>query len=256
MWRLLRITVLSLTLFAVAALTWVDRERTTDWDNTLWIGIFPINADGRPETARYIAGLERSRLGAIEGFFAREARRHGIALERPVHVELFPEVRQLPPRLPADAGPLQSIAWSLAMRYYTWKHAGGTLADIRVFVLYHDPGRTLAVPHSLGLQKGLMGVVYAYAERRMDGMNSIVIAHEVMHTLGATDKYDPGTNLPRFPDGYARPDAPRRHPQAAAELMAGRRPLSETEAEMPDSLRDVVVGDRTAAEIRWLTPPR
>jgi hypothetical protein len=38
--------------------------------------------------------------------------------------------------------------------------------------------------------------------------------------------------------------------------MAGRRPLSETEAEMPDSLRDVVVGDRTAAEIRWLTPPR
>jgi hypothetical protein len=87
-------------------------------------------------------------------------------------------------------------------------------------------------------------------------MNSIVIAHEVMHTLGATDKYDPETNLPQFPDGYARPDAPRRHPQAAAELMAGRRPLSETEAEMPDSLRDVVVGDRTAAEIRWLTPPR
>ena len=27
----------------------------------------------------------------------------------------------------------------------------------------------------------------------MDGANDVVIAHELLHTLGATDKYDPAT---------------------------------------------------------------
>jgi hypothetical protein len=35
--------------------------------------------------------------------------------------------------------------------------------------------------------------------------------------------------------------------------MAGRTPLSPTEAEMPTSLRDAVVGPMTAAEIQWTT---
>jgi hypothetical protein len=33
--------------------------------------------------------------------------------------------------------------------------------------------------------------------------------------------------------------------------MAGQRPLSDHEQEMPDSLRDVVVGTQTAEEIGW-----
>jgi hypothetical protein len=33
--------------------------------------------------------------------------------------------------------------------------------------------------------------------------------------------------------------------------MAGRRPLSAQESEMPRSLRGVVVGPETALEIRW-----
>ena len=36
--------------------------------------------------------------------------------------------------------------------------------------------------------------------------------------------------------------------------MAGRRPLSPAEFDMPDSLREVVVGALTAAEIRWVRP--
>ncbi len=62
--------------------------------------------------------------------------------------------------------------------------AGGT---------WSDPERTTAVPHSLGLQAGLLGVVYAFADETLDAPNNVVIAHEVLHTLGATDKYDPET---------------------------------------------------------------
>jgi len=77
---------------------------------------------------------------------------------------------------------------------------------VQVFVLYHDPDRTESVPHSLGLEKGMLGVVYAFAARRATAPNGIVIAHELMHPLGATDKYDPATDEPRFPEGYADPE--------------------------------------------------
>src|SRR5450631_3282467 len=77
--------------------------------------------------------------------------------------------------------------------------------DIRMFVLYHDPALTPAVPHSLGLTKGLIGVVYAFAAPEISGANNVVIAHELLHTVGATDKYDFANDAPRFPDGYGDP---------------------------------------------------
>jgi hypothetical protein len=97
----------------------------------------------------------------------------------------------------------------------------------------------------------LIGVAYAFASRDAEGGNNIVIAHEVMHTLGATDKYDPSSNAPLFPIGYAEPDRVPLLPQPYAEIMAGRRALSRDDFEMPDSLREVIVGPMTAAEIRW-----
>jgi hypothetical protein len=108
------------------------------------------------------------------------------------------------------------------------------------------------VPHSLGLQAGLLGVVYAYADESLNEPNNVVIAHEVLHALGATDKYDAETNQPLFPQGYGEPDAEPRYPQAWAEIMAGRIAISDDEAEMPDGLADVLVGPETATEIRWL----
>jgi len=107
------------------------------------------------------------------------------------------------------------------------------------------------VPDSHGLQKGLIGVVHAFAEQGMAGGNNIVIAHELMHTLGATDKYDLGTGAPLDPIGLGDPDRRPLYPQTRAEIMAGRRALSATDFEMPVSLRDVVVGPATATEIRW-----
>ncbi len=251
MWKALRIAALLTLLFAVATATWVDRERTTDWDSTLWIGVFPVAGDSSAVTRRYLSRLDASRLASIEAFFSREAKRHGVPLARPVRIDLHPEVHEPPPALPAGAGPLRSAAWSLATRAYAWRHARGTLSDIRVFVVYHDPALRPTVPHSLGLQKGLIGVVHAFADHPMDGQNAIVIAHEVMHTLGATDKYEPRSGLPVFPQGYARPDAEPRYPQPAAEIMAGRRPLSSGSAEMPAGLSAVEVGATTAREIRW-----
>ncbi len=251
MWRLIRIAILLTILAFVGLGALVDRWRTTDWDNTLWVGVFPVNADGSASTERYISALTPAEFGDIESFFGREARRYGIALDRPVHVELYPQLAEAPPELDPGASLPGRILWSLRARYYAWRVASDSLADIEIFVLYHDPEHTYAVPHSLGLQKGLFGIVHAYADRRSDATNAVVVAHEVMHTFGASDKYDLKSTLPIFPQGYADPVAEPRYPQAAAEIMAGRIALAPDEAVMPASLADVVVGPETAAEVNW-----
>lgn len=255
MWKAARITVLLVVLVVVAGMTWIDKARTTSWKAPLWVGIFPINGDGSEVSERYIRSLTPQDFLAIETFFMNEAHRHGVVVERPVRIELYPSPAEKPPLLRQGSGALGAIWWSLKMRLYA-RHAanvpGRAPSHIRVFVLFHDPATTARVPHSLGLQKGLVGVVYAFADREMRGQNNIVIAHETMHTVGATDKYDPATGEPVYPDGYADPERQPRYPQPKAEIMAGERALSATEQEMPEDLREESVGHKTAVEIGWL----
>jgi hypothetical protein len=230
-WKAVRIGFLLLVLGAVALHQWLDRVQTQSWRETLWVGIYPLNADGTATAAQYIDALSVKDFAPIESFFAREAHRYGVALDEPVHIELYPQGDALPPALAPDAGPLGIAWWSLKLRWFAWR-----VAD---------------VPDSHGLQKGLVGVVHAFAEHEMTGANDIVIAHELLHTLGATDKYDPASGAPLYPSGYADPDSEPRYPQAEAEIMAGRRALSAQRFDMPQSLASVVVGPETAREIRW-----
>ena len=65
--------------------------------------------------------------------------------------------------------------------------------DVRIFVRYHRPDFAVTLENSIGLQKGMVGIVNAYVSRRRAGANNVIIAHELLHTLGATDKYDPAT---------------------------------------------------------------
>ncbi len=100
----------------------------------------------------------------------------------------------------------------------------------------------------------MVSVVHAFADNKMSKMNNVVITHELLHTLGATDKYSLQTTLPIYPDGYAEPELDPLFPQHFTEIMGGRTPLSETEAIMPASLSQVLVGDKTALEIGWRNP--
>lgn len=252
--RRIRIGVLLLILAAVALDAWLTRARSTDWDRPLWVMVFPIVADDRDATRTYVKALTRDAFVGLEAFLQREAARHGLPLAEPLHVELGRTLDEIPPLPARGAGRLDIVWWSLKLRRWANRmQAGqpGPRAHVRIFVLYYDPAAQQRVAHSLGLQKGLIGVVHAFASRPMTPTNNVVIAHELLHTLGATDKYDPATSLPRFPDGYAEPQRDPLHPQAAAEIMGGRIPLSEREAEIPLSLHDVKVGALTAREIGW-----
>jgi hypothetical protein len=248
-----RIAVLLAVLLLVSVTTCRDHLRATSWRVPLYVAIYPIAADDSAFTHAYVAGLDTERFQPIDQFFEREAKRYGVGIDQPIKTRLRPELAERPPQRAADASMLGTIAWSLRLRYWAWRVSGhaGEPEDIRMFVLFHDPALTPVVPHSLGLAKGLIGVVYAFATPLMNGENNVVIAHELLHTLGATDKYDQANDAPQFPDGYGDPLQVPLYPQATAELMAGRRMLSATEWEQPRDLGEVVIGPATAREIRW-----
>jgi hypothetical protein len=252
--RQARILFLLIVLFVVAVTTCETRYASTRWRSPLFVAVYPIAADESPVTRAYVEALDGERFKPIDRFFEREAKRYGVALDDPVKTRLRSELRGRPPQRAPDASIPATMLWSLELRFWAWRMSGHVSEpeDIRMFVLYHDPALTPVVPHSLGLPQGLIGVVYAFAAPEMDGTNDVVIAHELLHTLGATDKYDPGTDAPSFPNGYGDPGQVPLYPQVTAELMAGRRMLSRTQWEEPRDLDEVVVGPATAVEIRWL----
>ena len=253
MWRRLRIVALLLILAFVALNTYFDRVYSTDWDIPLRVAVFPINADGSAVNERYIRQLSPDSFAEIEAFFEQEAQEYGLQMERPIRLTLAPPIAQSPPALAPDPGMLSAAWGSLRMRFWAWRVDAppGPAPDIKLFVLYYDPAISPAVPHSLGVQKGLFGVVHVFADAGMQGSNETVIAHELLHTLGATDKYDLRTTQPTQPDGYAEPDRDPLYPQAFAELMGGRIPESGTQSTTPESLQQVIIGAKTASEIGW-----
>ena len=253
--KTLRILILLLVLLIVSLSAWQDRYRSTRWRVPLYVAVYPIAADESPVTLGYVAALNADRFKPIDRFFMHEAAQYRLAASEPVRTRLRATLHDRPPlRAPTD-GVLATAWWSLRLRYWAWRASGhvNEPEDIRLFVLYHDPALTPEVPHSLGLTKGLIGVVYAFAAPEMDGENNVVIAHELLHTVGASDKYLPGTDAPRFPDGYGDPQQVPLYPQRYAEIMAGRRMLSVDRWQQAASLDEVLIGPATALEIRWPT---
>src|SRR5688500_1097500 len=142
MLRKLRIVILLLVLLFVGLNTYFDRVYSTDWDIPLRIGVYPINADGSPVAARYIAALQQQQFTAVEDFFAAQGKHYGIALERPIHFYLGRPVAELPPKLAPQTALPGIMLWSLRTRFWAWRAAEdlpGAPPDVQLFVMYHDP---------------------------------------------------------------------------------------------------------------------
>jgi len=253
MFKAIRISLLLLILFFVAVSTWLTQARSTDWNNSLWVKIYPINGDGSAESAAYIEKLSIDSFKGIETFVARETVRYERTVSRPVRVELGTPIKEQPPSLGPSPRALDVMWWSLKMRWWANRIASDQddpAPDVRIFVRYHAARTDFVLENSVGMQKGMVGVVNAFAGRRQAGTNNVIIAHEFMHTLGATDKYDPANGQPDIPTGIAEPDRKPQFPQRFAEIMGGRIAVSEFDAMVPKNLKYVVIGAQTAREIR------
>lgn len=253
MFRTLRIFVLLFILATVAVSTYRAKARATDWQSTLQVVVYPINGDGSRTAEQYISRITDQTFASIQSFIERESVRHGMARIRPVDIRVAPALPERPPSAPATDNILSIMMWSLETRYWAWQndHYAGPRPNIRLFVSYFDGQQSFGLDNSVGLEKGQMAFVNAFALRDMTETNNVIIAHEMLHTLGATDKYDPATALPVPPDGFAEPDRSPLYPQEKAEIMGGRIPRSPSEADIPPSLAYAMIGPKTAAEIGW-----
>lgn len=250
----IRVFVWLYILFLVAGTAWLTKARSTDWDRPLDIVIYPINGDKSETTSKYIKSLDRETFEPIDLFFQNEAKRYKLSLKDPVDIHLSKEIKEIPPKLPRTRSTLSIMFWSLKLRYWSWSRDNYDYPkEIQIFVVYFDPEKTSRVAHSLGLQKGLIGVVNAFSSKRMTSDNNVIITHEILHTVGANDKYDPKTNMPFYPIGYAEPERNPVWPQKKAEIMGGRIPINETKAVSPQKMKQTVIGEETAKEIRWIT---
>lgn len=253
--RNLRILLLLAIFITVAIYSKSQLLTSTAWLESLQVSIYPINGDNDPKTARYIQNLSHTSFSDIDNFMQHEGKKFKILEESPTQTTLGPEVFDSPPPPPdiESRSTLSTMLWSLKLRYWAWQNTPDNKSNInrvRIFVLYYQGDNNQPLSHSLGIQKGLIGVVHAFANNKQNRQNNIVIAHELLHTVGASDKYD-NNNQPIFPEGYAEPTRNPRYPQYRAEIMSGRIPSSPTDSEMAESLKRCVIGSQTAREINW-----
>ena len=254
--RNLRVLILLLVLATVAIYVKDQKLVTQGWYKTLDIVIYPINPSNSPIVQRYIDSLSDTSFSSIDKFIMRESGKYNIVTSTPTNTRLGKTLKITPPSPPPPgSGPLDAMLWSLKLRWWIWQNAPQEADDkylVRMFVKYHDPASMGQLLHSVGLQKGLVGIVNAYGVKSQAKQNKIVIAHEFLHTVGASDKYDSLGN-PITPDGLGDPQQSPLYPQRKTEIMAGRRAISASHSEMPNSFRKIVVGRKTAEEIGWMS---
>ena len=192
----LRVLLLLFVLFIVGIDTYLTRIRSTDWDVPLRVVVYPINGDNSDVTAQYITQLNVESFREIETFMQEEAAQFQLPLKQPLIMKLAHQVGEVPPRPPGDRNMFSVMAWSLKLRYWAFSvdEYQGPAPDVKIFIVYYDPQENKRLEHSLGLEKGMVGVVNAFAEKEMEPQNNIVIAHEFLHTVGASDKYDLNTS--------------------------------------------------------------
>jgi hypothetical protein len=102
-----------------------------------------------------------------------------------------------------------------------------------------------------GQQGGRLGAVEVDLDGSMVDFALFVAAHELFHTLGATDKYD-ASGRTLMPAGLASPMLRPLFPQPCAEVMARNRPVGPGSEQPPDRLDELGVGPLTAREVGWL----
>ena len=255
LFRIFRIFVLLLIFASLAFYAKTQKIKSRSWSEPLKIIIYPINGEQSPIVEEYIQQLESSDFKEIDQFFQDEARYFSLDIQQPTVTSLGAIMQEHPPISPTPGSSIPSIVWwAIKFRYWAFINTPDDESNhhrVRIFLHYHEAEENKRLQHSLGLNKGLLAIVHAFASKKQQSQNNIVIAHELLHTVGATDKYN-ANNEPIFPDGYAEPDKTPLFPQTQAEIMAVKIPLNRNQSIMADSLKQCIMGEKTAKEINWI----
>lgn len=248
----MRVVLLLSVFFVILISTWMTEKRMAAWERPILVTIYPIVADERPATRAFVDRLDIPAFEDINRFMSEQSRPYGFTVTPAFRFQLARPGNKLPPPVPDQFEAAAIGWWSLKMRWWAWmRDLEDSLVspDIQMFVLYHSLGGDNEVGISVGMRKGRYGLVKAYALDSMNAGNLIVFTHEMLHVLGATDKYVLSTGLPIFPEGYAEPEKRPLFPQRRAEIMGMQIPINSFSWVSPDLLGQCAIGRQTAEEI-------
>ena len=255
LFKVFRIIILLTVFAALAFYTKTQKLKSRSWSEPLQLVIYPINAEDSPVVEDYIKQLDSTVFDEIDQFFEDEAKHFALTIDKPTITRLGETIDTHPPTPPAPGSSFVNIiGWSLKFRYWAYRNTPddeSNLHRVRIFLHYHEAEKDKLLQHSLGLDKGLLVIAHVFSSPHQEQQNNIIIAHELLHTVGASDKYNIA-NQPVFPDGYAEPDNTPLYPQILAEIMSAKIPVSASQSKMAASLKQCIIGEKTAREINWI----
>lgn len=250
-WKHVRILILLIILAAVAMNAW--RDKNQNWDKPIIVMLHPINADGSPQTQQYIQTLSNQDFKDAQNYLTKMSEQYR-GQSSIFYVQYGREITEKPPIVPSSGKVLDIVLWSLKFRYYAWKNK--TSEDkhptLTLYLNYYNPKDYTRLKHSTALENGRIGIVNLFASGQYHGSNQVVLVHELLHSFGATDKYNLSTGQPIDPIGLAEPNKTPKYPQTFAEIMGGYVATSPTQSHTPQSLKETVVNELTAQEIGWV----
>jgi hypothetical protein len=254
-WLRLRLAVLTALLGIVLLWAWSDtrqRSARNDWSRSLRVALVVVQQGDVEQTALQALSERADTLGA---FLEKEYRRYG-GRGTPFYFTVHGPVESMrqPPRSPT--GKRSALA---RYAYDFWRYRleidalAGLVAgdfDSVIYVLVRPPEKRTMFAEGLGQFGGRIGLVKIQLDETMVDPALAIAAHELFHTLGATDKYDAAGRV-LLPDGLAEPELSPQLPQRFVELMARGRPVSPGVEVPPRNIDELRVGAMTAREIGW-----
>lgn len=259
----LRMTVLCLALFGVAAWgahDWSARRARTTWQRPLRVVLVLVEREPLPPA---MLALMTTRIFELERRLEQEYARYTGRTGRPIEIVVRASGRAdaPPPSLEGD-GPLDLLSHSVRL----WRWTSARDSEAKVEWATYDSRIYLALRPAAAA-----GTAFVEGESELGGRVGIaqadvgvgdldfalfVAAHELLHTLGASDKYD-ASGEALFPQGFAQPQRSPLWPQPGAEIMARNVPIAPGRERPPETLGELYIGESTAREIGWVAsaPP-
>lgn len=230
-----------------------ERGQRREWDRTLAVRVVLLSAD---PAAPGPAVVRRS-LPALAARLAEEAERHRGAGPAPFAFTAQGPVawKEPLPLAPPDGSLLSRVrhalvVWGTLRRIDEAAGPADDAADARIYVLIEPEGQgSRSFAEGAGAQGGEVGMVRTAVAGGDASLALAAIGHELLHCLGASDKYGPDGHA-LAPQGLVEPGLGGA--QRLAEWMVGEVPLGPGAGRLPASLAELAVGEATAREIGWL----
>ncbi|MBL8195697.1 MAG: hypothetical protein JNM06_18040 [Blastocatellia bacterium] len=251
-----------LVVLLVSARIYYTDHRKLDWDRTYNVALVEVVYDSKKDKTRALSISGRDLLQhSLEKWFESEAKRVYNSNIKPFRFKLLGPVfsQELAPELPLT----DDNIWTKYKQTSTFiNYFNNQLLetgsnpddyDIKLYLYIYpaDKREDYEKQHSVGTTRGRFGVVFLPVGKQSTGRTLCLIAHEILHTVGASDKYDEN-HFTLFPDGYFEPT--KRYPQEFAEIMSLAFPLSPGKEKDAENLDLSRVGEKTAIEIGWKQP--